>query len=85
MFLLASCAPMTEQQKYERANRHVLALEKYDRDKADCIKSGGAMIVRKYRATRIPMPYTTWELTHAECVDPRHVIDEIARQSRSRF
>ena len=43
---LSGCAPMTEQQKYERAERLNLAKEEFQAREQQCEKRGGVMHMR---------------------------------------
>ena len=51
--LLFGCAsePLTEQEKYERANRRVLAHEAFERMQEQCRSGGGIVVVDRDRAS----------------------------------
>jgi starvation-inducible outer membrane lipoprotein len=41
--LLSACATMTEDQKYERENKRVIAMERFHQSEAACQRMGGVM------------------------------------------
>ena len=65
---LSGCAPMTEQQQYEQDNALVLSREAYEAAALACDRAGGAVSVkRRSSVSRIPRPFTKFELDSAEC------------------
>lgn len=68
ILMLASCATVTEEQKYARSDRLMVALEQYELRAAAC-KAAGATMMITARATRIKSyKYNLFELQSARCV-----------------
>ncbi len=66
--MLTSCATMTEQEKYERQDRLVVAMENYELKAAAC-RAAGATVMITARATRIKAyKYTRSDYESARCV-----------------
>ena len=60
--LLASCATLSDDQKYERADRYLQARENFELQKISCSKAGGYMQI-SYR-----IKPTRHDYRYAKCV-----------------
>ncbi len=64
---LASCATLTEEEQYARADKLTLAMEKYQRKVATCQAAGGAMMIT-FRGIKSKRGPTAFEYNSAQCV-----------------
>lgn len=80
--LMTGCVGLTDQQKFEQKDRYVVAFEKYQIEEVSCNRSGGVMMNKRWRASRIKHRPTLFELRTAECVNSQGILDDIRRQSR---
>ncbi len=62
--LLASCATLTDEQKYERADRFLQAREQYELNKISCRKAGGVIQMTRFSARKL----TRHDYESATCV-----------------
>ena len=68
ILMLASCATVTEDEKYARSDRFMAALEEYEIKYAAC-KAAGATMMITGRATRIQSyKHTRLDYQRAKCV-----------------
>ena len=66
--MLTSCASVTEEEKYERQDRLMVAIENYEKKAAACSAMGATMMITA-RATRIKAyKYTRSDYEFAKCV-----------------
>ena len=69
--LLASCATLTEEQKYERADRLVQAREQFSLKEISCRNSGAKIVMRRSMASRL-YRYSRHDYDSAECLYGRN-------------
>jgi hypothetical protein len=67
LVLSSSCATFTEEQKYEREDRFVQAVDQFRLKKIACQNSGGATVMRMRLTSRIPS-YTRHDYESTKCV-----------------
>jgi len=61
----SACANFTDEQRYERENRLILAREEYAIRAEQCRKSGGAMQIKRFSPRR---EFDYFEYKNARCV-----------------
>ena len=64
---VCACAPLTEDQIYDREVREIEASEKFREDEADCKRRGGIMIYNNNSATRTKRKPNNADIITARC------------------
>jgi hypothetical protein len=67
LLLLSGCAPLAENDIYDRQDALLLAQEKYIARQSACADSGGVMFITAATASRIKKAYSKQEYDFARC------------------
>lgn len=63
LLLLVACAPMTEQERYEREDALIVAKEQYEQRRLACQQQGGVMVIKRHASRETEHDYRL-----AQCV-----------------
>ena len=70
---VCACAPLTEDQIYDREVREIEASDEFREDEADCKRRGGVMVYKNNSATRTKRKANNADIITARCetsIDP---------------